>query len=83
MGRPLGNSILTDLCRKLREHSTDAETRLWRILRARQVGGAKFRRQHQVGPYIALPPGPSPRPAPSARSYPERAPGTQTQGEGS
>jgi very-short-patch-repair endonuclease len=25
---------------------------LWRVLRNRQIAGAKFRRQHQFGPYI-------------------------------
>jgi very-short-patch-repair endonuclease len=32
---------------------TDAERALWRQLRYRQILGAKFRRQHPVGPYIA------------------------------
>jgi adenine-specific DNA-methyltransferase len=31
---------------------TDAERRLWRHLRDRQLGGWKFRRQHPVGPFI-------------------------------
>ena len=39
-------------CRQLRRASTDAESLLWRFLRSRQVAGAKFRRQHQFGPYI-------------------------------
>jgi len=26
---------------------------MWRVLRSRQLGGVKFRRQVQVGPYIA------------------------------
>jgi len=38
--------------RQLRRQSTDAELLLWRLLRGRQRGGAKFRRQHQVGPYV-------------------------------
>jgi very-short-patch-repair endonuclease len=38
--------------RALRQHSTDAERRLWKLLRARQFLGLKFRRQHPVGPYI-------------------------------
>ncbi|MDO8692198.1 MAG: endonuclease domain-containing protein [Dehalococcoidia bacterium] len=38
--------------RKLRRESTDAELALWRLLRSRQLGGWKFRRQHQVGHYI-------------------------------
>ncbi len=43
---------LLALCRSLREGSTDAEQLLWRLLRNRQVAGAKFRRQHQYGRYI-------------------------------
>jgi adenine-specific DNA-methyltransferase len=39
-------------CRELRRHGTDAEALLWSVLRARQVAGFKFRRQHQLGPYI-------------------------------
>jgi len=38
--------------RKLRREATDAEKLLWRKLRARQVCGAKFRRQVPIGPYI-------------------------------
>src|ERR1700746_485572 len=38
--------------RSLRGHLTDAERLLWGRLRRRQVGGFKFRRQHQVGLYI-------------------------------
>ncbi|WP_176484563.1 endonuclease domain-containing protein [Sphingomonas spermidinifaciens] len=32
---------------------TDAERRLWSILRGAQLDGAKFRRQQPIGPYIA------------------------------
>ncbi len=32
--------------------ATDAEALLWALLRRRQLGGAKFRRQHQFGSYI-------------------------------
>ncbi len=42
---------LLDRCRKLRMQSTDAEHLLWQLLRGQQLG-AKFRRQHQFGPYI-------------------------------
>jgi very-short-patch-repair endonuclease len=38
--------------RRLRHDLTDAERRLWSRLRDRQVHGAKFRRQHEFGPYI-------------------------------
>lgn len=38
--------------RRLRHTQTDAERLLWGRLRRRQVGGFKFRRQHQIGLYI-------------------------------
>jgi very-short-patch-repair endonuclease len=37
----------------LRRDMTDAERRLWSILRGAQLDGAKFRRQQPIGPYIA------------------------------
>lgn len=37
--------------RDLRRRSTEAERRLWKVLRSRGLG-AKFRRQHSVGPYV-------------------------------
>src|SRR5262249_20561185 len=40
------------LARAVRKKQTTAETRLWQLLRNRQVLGAKFRRQHQFGNYI-------------------------------
>jgi very-short-patch-repair endonuclease len=39
--------------RRLRREQTDAEGILWHHLRARQMDGAKFRRQHPIGPYFA------------------------------
>ena len=44
---------LTPRARNLRRDQTDAERKLWARLKARQVAGAKFRRQHVIGPYIA------------------------------
>ena len=38
--------------RELRRQSTEAEKRLWRLLRAKQLAGYKFRRQEPIGPYI-------------------------------
>ena len=38
--------------RRLRRASTKAEKLLWQKLRARQLGGVKFRRQTRIGPYI-------------------------------
>src|SRR3990172_3804845 len=40
------------LQRSLRRNLTDAERKLWRILRGRQMGGLKFRRQHPFESYI-------------------------------
>lgn len=42
-----------DLSRRLRREQTDVERKLWSRLRSRNLGGAKFRRQHPIGPYIA------------------------------
>ena len=41
-----------DKCRKLRKNQTDAEKKLWTLLRNRQLNGVKFRRQFSVGRYI-------------------------------
>jgi very-short-patch-repair endonuclease len=41
-----------DKCRNLRKNQTDAENKLWRILRSRQLNGIKFRRQFSVDRYI-------------------------------
>jgi len=38
--------------RQLRRDQTDAEQKLWGKLRDRQLGGAKFRRQHPIGPFV-------------------------------
>ena len=43
---------LKNRARELRSNQTDVEAKLWRHLRDRQVFGAKFRRQHPIGPYI-------------------------------
>jgi very-short-patch-repair endonuclease len=40
-----------ELRRVLRREQTEAERRLWLVLRDRRLG-AKFRRQHSVGPYV-------------------------------
>ncbi|WP_118857098.1 endonuclease domain-containing protein [Sphingomonas mesophila] len=42
----------TSRAQELRNGATRAERRLWSILRARQLAGAKFSRQMPVGPYI-------------------------------
>ncbi len=38
--------------RRLRRSMTPPELRLWGMLRGKAVGGARFRRQHPIGPYI-------------------------------
>ena len=47
-----GQASHLDLKRQLRSNMTGPETRLWSRLRARQLQGLKFRRQHGIGPYI-------------------------------
>jgi very-short-patch-repair endonuclease len=37
----------------MRREMTDAERKLWFLLRSRRLGGSKFRRQAPVGPFIA------------------------------
>ena len=43
---------LTGVARKLRNDMTDAERRLWSHLRASQLGGVKFIRQHPIGDFV-------------------------------
>ena len=38
--------------KQLRKSSTEAEKRLWRLLRGKQLAGYKFRRQEPIGSYI-------------------------------
>jgi very-short-patch-repair endonuclease len=44
--------MTTSRAKRLRKNSTDAERALWNILRSRQLGGHKFRRQQPLGPFI-------------------------------
>jgi very-short-patch-repair endonuclease len=48
----MNSSLSTQRAKALRKHSTDAEKLLWRYLRAKQLGGVKFRRQQPIGKYI-------------------------------
>ena len=43
---------LLRFARDLRKESTDAENKLWLILRSRRLAGFKFRRQHRIAGYI-------------------------------
>lgn len=50
---PQRNPTQIHHARDLRHEATEAEQRLWRHLRNRQLENLKFRRQHPIGPYIA------------------------------
>ena len=51
-GATRGQASHLDLKRRLRSNMTGPEAQLWSRLRARQLQGLKFRRQHGIGPYI-------------------------------
>jgi very-short-patch-repair endonuclease len=44
--------VTTSRARQLRTRQTEAERRLWFLLRDRRLDGAKFRRQVPIGNYI-------------------------------
>jgi very-short-patch-repair endonuclease len=44
--------MANDRARALRKTMSDAERMLWHALRARQIEGARFRRQHPLGKYV-------------------------------
>jgi very-short-patch-repair endonuclease len=41
-----------DFAKTLRAKATDAEVKLWRLLRSRRLASMKFRRQVPIGPWI-------------------------------
>lgn len=43
---------MKETARRLRAQQTDTEKKLWDCLRNRELSGFKFRRQHEIGPYI-------------------------------
>ena len=51
-GQGEGDMNATVTARQLRRRSTDAERKLWSILRNSQLAGYKFRRQVPIGNYI-------------------------------
>ena len=53
MVRPKVPQHVIQMARELRNRQTAAEEVLWACLRNRQISGAKFRRQHPFGRYIA------------------------------
>jgi very-short-patch-repair endonuclease len=46
------NPKLLQFARDMRKQPTDAEAKLWSILRGRTLAGFKFRRQYQIAGYI-------------------------------
>ncbi len=52
VGRRGGTCDLLPLARGMRKAQTDAERRLWSILRSHRLVGWKFKRQEQIGDYI-------------------------------
>ena len=52
VGEGLGRGGLKDRARTLRKSQTDAEHRLWKLLRAKRLEDWKFRRQLPIGRYI-------------------------------
>ncbi|WP_375597912.1 endonuclease domain-containing protein [Devosia sp. Naph2] len=48
-----GDNRLLGFARAMRREPTEAERRLWLLLRDRRFSGFKFRRQVPIGPYIA------------------------------
>ena len=52
VGRRGGRGSLLDLAKRNRRNQTDAERKLWSLLRGTRLGGWKFKRQEQIGDYI-------------------------------
>lgn len=44
--------MTSKIAKQLRKNMTDAERHLWQKLRAKQLFGYKFRRQHPIGHYV-------------------------------
>ena len=44
---------LRNVAKSQRAQMSDAERKLWQAVRARRLGGLKFRRQHPIGKYVA------------------------------
>lgn len=51
--RKQGEYRVTAKARSLRQNMTKAEVILWVNIRKRALAGARFRRQHPIGPYVA------------------------------
>ncbi|MCB2085039.1 MAG: endonuclease domain-containing protein [Sphingomonadaceae bacterium] len=51
-GRRGGKRNLLPLAKRMRREPTEAERRLWALLRAGRMAGFKFKRQEQIGDFI-------------------------------
>ncbi len=51
-GGDMNGNDSTVNARRMRNHLTDAEKKLWRYLRLKNIDGNKFRRQQPIGKYI-------------------------------
>jgi very-short-patch-repair endonuclease len=49
---PMTEDLLQGRARGMRREPTEAERKMWRLLRSRQLGAFKFRRQEKLGRYI-------------------------------
>jgi very-short-patch-repair endonuclease len=47
------NSMSRDFAKQLRQNMTPEEWKLWQLVKAKRLAGAKFRRQVPIGPYVA------------------------------
>ena len=45
-------AVIQEYARELRNRTTEAEQKLWALLRNRQLKGKKFRRQHAIANYV-------------------------------
>ncbi|HKX36038.1 MAG TPA: DUF559 domain-containing protein [Rhizorhapis sp.] len=43
----------TSVSRQLRANASEAEQKLWRLLKQKQLNGLRFRRQFPLGPFFA------------------------------
>lgn len=52
VGRRGGRHDLLPLAKRMRREPTEAEAKLWSMLRGQRLGGLKFKRQEQLGDFI-------------------------------
>ncbi len=52
MNKVINKQTKTKKARELRKNMTDAEKKLWRYLRRKNIADSRFRRQHPIGNYI-------------------------------